>query len=368
MSDLSANPIQPDPDRAGQRLGVPHAVLGMLIFVVCEIMFFGGLITAYLVGSAGQAWPPPGQLSFPVQTTAFNTAVLLFSGWFMYRAGTAQRDTDQKMPPSQWSTPIDTGRATRNLGISAFLGLFFVVFQGVEWTRLISHGLTMRSSYYLENVFLPSQRQEISWLKGKKVATLTTPGAIAKPKLFENNLKEQGAEIVHTETPDNLRKFTQRQEIIALVNRAKDSGAVAIITPLKSDDIKKIEEPDANEKLKRTEDYATQLKNLGKDDPKTRKAKAKLDELNLQHFPGLLKIDRLDLPIYYTHGSTYGSLFYLIIGAHALHVMIALVVLLFVYTRLKQGRLTNGAFGAARVFWYFVVGLWPVLYILVYLL
>jgi heme/copper-type cytochrome/quinol oxidase subunit 3 len=331
---LSANPIQPDPDRAGQRLGVPHAVLGMLIFVVCEIMFFGGLITAYLVGSAGQAWPPPGQLSFPVQTTAFNTAVLLFSGWFMYRAGTAQRDTDQKMPPSQWSTPIDTGRATRNLGISAFLGLFFVVFQGVEWTRLISHGLTMRSSYYLENVFLPSQRQEISWLKGKKVATLTTPGAIAKPKLFENNLKEQGAEIVHTETHDNLRKFTQRQEIIALVNRAKDSGAVAIITPLKSDDIKLIEEPNEN----------------------------------LQHFPGVLKIDRLDLPIYYTHGSTYGSLFYLIIGAHALHVMIALVVLLFVYTRLKQGRLTNGAFGAARVFWYFVVGLWPVLYILVYLL
>mgnify|MGYP002842460288 CR=1 FL=1 len=180
----------------------------------------------------------------------------------------------------------------------------------------------------------PSQRQEISWLKGKKVATLTTLSAVAKPKLFENNLKEQGAEIVHTETPDNLRKFTKRQEIIALVNRAKDSGAVAIITPLKSDDIKLVEEPNEN----------------------------------LQHFPGLLKIDRLDLPIYYTHGSTYGSLFYLIIGAHALHVMIALGVLLFVYTRLKQGRLTNGAFGAARVFWHFVVGLWPVLYILVYLL
>lgn len=339
----------------------------MLIFVVCEIMFFGGLITAYLVGSAGQAWPPPGQLPFPVWTTAFNTAVLLFSGWFMYRTGTTQRDTDQKTSPSACSTPIDTGRAARTLGISAFLGLFFVVFQGVEWTRLISHGLTMRSSYYLEDVFHPSQRQEISWLKGKKVATLAAPSAVAKPEKFKKNLIEQGAEIVHTETPDNLRKFTKRQEIIALVNRAKGAGAEAIITPLKSDNIKKIEEPNANEKLKRAEDYAVQLKELGKDDPKTKKAKARLDELNLQHFPGLLKIDNLDFPIYYTHGSTYGSLFYLIIGAHALHVMIALGVLLFVYTRLKQGRLTNGAFGAARVFWYFVVGLWPVLYILVYL-
>ncbi|MDP7743878.1 MAG: cytochrome c oxidase subunit 3, partial [Lentisphaeria bacterium] len=68
---------------AGSGNGVSHAALGMIIFVVCEIMFFGGLVSAYLVGSAGQDWPPTGQPRLPVWTTAFNTVVLLLSGWFM---------------------------------------------------------------------------------------------------------------------------------------------------------------------------------------------------------------------------------------------------------------------------------------------
>ena len=65
--------------------------------------------------------------------------------------------------------------------------------------------------------------------------------------------------------------------------------------------------------------------------------------------------------------SNFGSFFYLIVGAHALHVVAALGALVFVFTQLKQNRLTEGALGAARIFWYFVVGLWPILYILVYL-
>jgi heme/copper-type cytochrome/quinol oxidase subunit 3 len=66
--------------------------------------------------------------------------------------------------------------------------------------------------------------------------------------------------------------------------------------------------------------------------------------------------------------SPHGSFFYLIVGAHALHAMAALVFLGVVYARMHQGpALTSSAFAAARVFWYFVVGLWPILYLRVYL-
>jgi len=68
--------------------------------------------------------------------------------------------------------------------------------------------------------------------------------------------------------------------------------------------------------------------------------------------------------------STYGGVFYLIIGAHGLHVIGGLLALLACLKRLNSTsqQLTIDNLRAAQIFWYFVVGVWPVLYTLVYLL
>jgi cytochrome c oxidase subunit 3 len=68
---------------------------------------------------------------------------------------------------------------------------------------------------------------------------------------------------------------------------------------------------------------------------------------------------------------TYGGMFYTVIGAHALHVVVAVVLLGIV---LWRGR--REWFAAERqtdvevchLFWTFVVAVWPLLYVLVYLL
>jgi heme/copper-type cytochrome/quinol oxidase subunit 3 len=65
--------------------------------------------------------------------------------------------------------------------------------------------------------------------------------------------------------------------------------------------------------------------------------------------------------------SHHGSFFYLIVGLHALHAVGAITVLAWVWLRLQRGRLTASRFYAAQIFWYFVVGLWPILYLRVYL-
>ena len=65
--------------------------------------------------------------------------------------------------------------------------------------------------------------------------------------------------------------------------------------------------------------------------------------------------------------SSYGSFFYLIVGAHALHAVLAISALIWVYVRLLRNTLSDEAFIASRMFWYFVVGLWPFLYWQVYL-
>jgi len=65
--------------------------------------------------------------------------------------------------------------------------------------------------------------------------------------------------------------------------------------------------------------------------------------------------------------STLGSFFYLIVGLHALHAVVALAGLAYTWALLQRGWRAGNQLAAASVFWYFVVGLWPILYGVVYL-
>lgn len=65
--------------------------------------------------------------------------------------------------------------------------------------------------------------------------------------------------------------------------------------------------------------------------------------------------------------STYGAFFYLIVGTHALHAIPAIGFLVDAALRLHQGRLNPDRFTATRIFWYFVVLVWPIIYLKVYL-
>tara|TARA_Y100001970_G_C14177737_1_gene827997 strand:- start:822 stop:1448 length:627 start_codon:yes stop_codon:yes gene_type:complete len=67
--------------------------------------------------------------------------------------------------------------------------------------------------------------------------------------------------------------------------------------------------------------------------------------------------------------SVYGGLFYLIIGAHGFHVLGTVLALIYCWNRLSSSR--SKAFIERivpfQVLWYFVVLVWPILYVLIYL-
>ncbi len=195
-SDSSGTPVSPSSKQLEPIIS--SAALGMIMFVIVEAMFFGGLIAAFAIvkSNATSGWPPPGQPRLPVLATGINSIVLLLSGYFLYRAGKAFKQSKQSA-----NTPML---------ISVALGASFVLFQGIEWVQLIGAGLTLVSS-------------------------------------------------------------------------------------------------------------------------------------------------------------SHGSFFYLIVGLHAAHVIAALALLARNYRRLQAGTLTQASLGASQVFWFFVVGLWPILYIQVYL-
>lgn len=71
-----------------------------------------------------------------------------------------------------------------------------------------------------------------------------------------------------------------------------------------------------------------------------------------------------------TSSGLYGSTFYTLVGVHAVHAFLGLGVLLFVLARAVRGSYSataNDGIVAARMYWTFVVGVWPILYVLVYL-
>lgn len=70
------------------------------------------------------------------------------------------------------------------------------------------------------------------------------------------------------------------------------------------------------------------------------------------------------------HSSIFGGFFYCLVGIHAVHVAGGLAALLFVLARAWNDAYSAGkSLGVelCRMYWFFVVGLWPILFALVYL-
>jgi heme/copper-type cytochrome/quinol oxidase subunit 3 len=124
-----------DREPAPGRPRLDNVRLGMMFFLAAEVMFFAGLISAFLVLRAqAPDWPPFDQPRLPVGVTGANTAVLLASGWALQRARTALRRGSPAF--------------ARRLGWTALLGGAFLAVQGSEWARLVRFGLTTSSSLY----------------------------------------------------------------------------------------------------------------------------------------------------------------------------------------------------------------------------
>ena len=135
MSEVRVLPFRPRPERPAKL--VSNGVMGMILFVITEIMLFAGFISAFVIVKSrapGAVWPPPGQPRLPVESTAFNTTALLVSGVVLLFAHLAFARGNRKIE----------GR----LGVATLLGGLFVLMQGREWVALIGEGLTLTSSPY----------------------------------------------------------------------------------------------------------------------------------------------------------------------------------------------------------------------------
>jgi cytochrome c oxidase subunit 3 len=115
------------------RGGISNPILGMILFITSEVMFFGGLFAAYFsIRAQSPMWPPEGFADkleiFPLVGPA--TVLLIISSFTCQFGVAAIRRNDR------------TG-FIRNIAITVVLGIVFLIMQATDYTILGSHGLSL---------------------------------------------------------------------------------------------------------------------------------------------------------------------------------------------------------------------------------
>jgi cytochrome c oxidase subunit III len=116
--------------------GISSSLLGMVLFIASEVMFFGGLFGAYFtIRSAATQWPPEGTPHLDTWYAAVLTAILVSSSVTMQFGVWAIRKNHQR-------------RLILWLAVSLLLGLIFLIGQGNEYRTLIHEGMTLSSGVF----------------------------------------------------------------------------------------------------------------------------------------------------------------------------------------------------------------------------
>jgi cytochrome c oxidase subunit 3 len=124
------------------RGGISNPVLGMLLFITSEVMFFGGLFAAYFsLRADAPQWPPIN----PASGEAFHISILPYVGpatvLLIISSFTCQFGV--------WA--IRRGDRTiflRTFGVTLVIGIVFLMLQGIDYYMLGQEQLTLSSGTY----------------------------------------------------------------------------------------------------------------------------------------------------------------------------------------------------------------------------
>jgi heme/copper-type cytochrome/quinol oxidase subunit 3 len=171
---MSEHAVQHAEDfRAGQALGLDHRKLGMWLFIASEVMFFGGLIAAYLHYKYSLGFSESSELD--VVLVGVNTMVLLTSSYTVVSALEAVRTGRQ-------------GRFVLFLLLTILLGVAFLAGQIAEFAELYAHGTTLTSSVFGTSFFTLTGFHGLHVMAGVVWAVITLFRALRGAFSTENNM------------------------------------------------------------------------------------------------------------------------------------------------------------------------------------
>jgi cytochrome c oxidase subunit 3 len=119
-----------------ERGGISNPILGMILFITSEVMFFSGLFAAYFTVRANAPQWPPAALEFehnPLQIFPLvgpATVLLIISSFTCQFAVWAIRREDRTA-------------FLRFIGVTVVLGVIFLITQAMDYALLYSEGMTL---------------------------------------------------------------------------------------------------------------------------------------------------------------------------------------------------------------------------------
>ncbi|HET6202960.1 MAG TPA: cytochrome c oxidase subunit 3 [Planctomycetota bacterium] len=120
--------------------GIPTGKLGVWLFLVSEVMFFGALVGSYLLLRMGaRSWPDPAR-TLDTALLGANTFVLITSSVTMVLAVRAAERNDLR-------------GLRRNLLLTILLGTTFLALKGLDYAHLFGAGITIDASLFGASYF-----------------------------------------------------------------------------------------------------------------------------------------------------------------------------------------------------------------------
>ncbi|HJP88616.1 MAG TPA: heme-copper oxidase subunit III [Candidatus Limnocylindrales bacterium] len=134
----AAGHAEAHPVAAGHSRGISNPILGMILFITSEVMFFSGLFAAYFATrAANQPWPPAAfkHILDPLGPIMLATILLITSSFTCQFAVWSIRKGDRK-------------GYIRNISITFVLGIIFLIMQVYDYSLLFGEGMTLGSGAF----------------------------------------------------------------------------------------------------------------------------------------------------------------------------------------------------------------------------
>ena len=328
-------------------LPIPNGKLCLWLFLSTEIMFFAGLIGAYIVFRFGApAWPSTHDVHLVEYMGAINTAVLIASSITVVLALEAAKRNNASLAKG-W------------IILTFVLGCVFLGVKAFEYRAKFSHGiypaLPHSQIYEKADVYYAS-------------AVRTRLDAIKNPlQTKEQRKPEEDAQIAEV---DRIRVELDRAE--KALRDAPDSPQGRVLLLRLADDI--YPRPSVQEHHGETAPHepagtpaARRLAPPAIGTPQVTLVDAKVTAEESAHPAGLNdRYPWLKLPIMIPGGNMWASTYFLVTGFHAIHVIVGLIAFAILCT-MTLGRAKAGLIENIGLYWHFVDLVWIFLFPLLYL-
>ena len=343
-------PLEAQPPRMG--LPIPNTKLGIWLFLGTEVMFFTALVGSYIVYYfSTPQWPSdPEQTHINVVAGAINTFVLLFSSYLVVVAYEAM-------------TEKNYGRARKFLWGTLACAIVFLGIKAYEYKGKFEHHIIPGHIAETEESAMQYLAHDLTSALDGPIAAAVLPEEVPTPDAAERDADADSpgdavdgadikADIEEAEPAMNVEQ--QRSELLRLISDPEaDADLKTELTALREADLEARSLRD--DILNRTVTYE--------------QAKERLEAIqsNDAYAAYATEIGSLHLQEPLLYGNLFASLYFLITGFHAIHVIVGILLFLVVLVQPNLAGWTDWVENSG-LYWHFVDLVWIFLFPLIYII